>query len=359
MKMRILFGWIILLVSSAPLVAASQNLTAEGKKNLTSAEMHLSGGRYEKAMPFFELVLQENPHHIEAMNKLAGIYYDTKKDYKKAQEIYSAMIIEIDEIFAEYESLLQTDEKEAKKFHKKNIKKANLEETRDLATKLIQSCWVKLFKDAQEEFEADSLQSSLDKFIYLLEIAPDSVQTLKMISFIHSKMGDEEKSLEFMIQVAEIDSDDDIVRTQIGNSKFESGNYESAINWYKAAAEINPGNVDNYFNMALAYNKIKDQENTLQAYQKVLELEPDNLDALLSASNIQAMLGNLDSSINYLKSAIALQPTNVSWISFLTYKLAQEKRFNEVLEYANKWKELEPDSDEAQQMINVAKQNLK
>lgn len=359
MKKVVLIGLAMLLIGSVSLFAASQDLTAEGNKNLRSASLHLKEGRSEKALPFYELVLEENPHNIEALNKMAGIYYDFNFDYKNANQLYSTLLVELNEVYTEYNTLLQTDEKAAKKFHKKYIKKINLDEIKELTPKLIQSCWVKLFLDAQAEVEAENLQSSLDKFLYVLEIAPDSVKTLKMIAFVYAKMGDEAQSLNYMVKVAEKDPLDDMVRTQLGNSSFENGNYEDAVKWYKASAEINPENVDNYFNMALAYNKLKDQNNTLLGYEKVLKFEPDNLDALIPASNIHAALGNLEQSLIYLKMAIELEPTNIDWISFLAFKLAQEKRYSEVLEYATMWKNLDPESTDAQQLINLAKQMLK
>ena len=359
MKKRVLLGLAILVICSTSLLAASQDLSAQGSKNLRSANMHLSGGRFEKAIPLYEKVLEDNPHHIIALNKMAGIYFDVQKNYKNANETYAKLFVEINDVYAEYNTLLETDAKAAKKFHKKNIKKAKLEALKNDIPKLMQSCWVKLFQDAQIDFKDENLESALEKFQYVLEIAPDSVKTLKMISFVYLRMGDNEQSLNYMKQVAEKDLTDDIVRTNIGNSNFENGNYEEAVTWYKAAIEINPENIDNYFNMALAYTNLKDKENTLKAYEELLVHDPANLDAIINASNIHAALGNLDQSIVYLKKGIELDPENIDWISFLAFKLVNEKRYEEALEYATKWKDLDPESTEAVQLINLAKQNLK
>jgi len=359
MKKRLFISVAILVICSISLFSAPQDLSAQGKKNFTSANMHFSGERFEKAIPFYELVLEENPHHILTLNKLGGYSFDIEKNYIKANDVYTKLLTEVNEIYAEYNDLLETNAKAAKKFHKKNIKKLKLENIKEITPKLISRCWVKLFLDAQADFEAENLESSLEKFNYVLEIAPDSIKTLKMISFVYSKMGNPAQSLIYMEKVAEKDTSDGMVRTQIGNTNFENGNYEEAVKWYSAASEINVENVDNYFNMALAYNKMKDKENTLMAYEKVLEFEPDNLDAIINASNIHASLGNLDQSIVYLKKGIEHDPENVDWISFLAFKLVNEKRYEEALEYAEKWQVLAPESTEAQQLINHAKQNLK
>jgi tetratricopeptide (TPR) repeat protein len=359
MEKRLLVVMTILALFSASLFSASQDLTAYGKKNLRSANLHLKEGRPEKALPLYETVLQENPHNIEAMNNLAAIYYDTNKDYKKAHEYFTLTLQEINDVFTEYETLKESDEKAAKKFYKREIKKKDLTEMQERTPKFIQSCWIKLFNDAQEDFNAENYEISLDKFIYVYDLGPDSVVTMKMLAYNYMKLNDEENSLVFLEKVAENDLTDGMVRTQIGNTYFERGDYETASKWYNKAIEINPDNVDNYFNLAITYTKLKDQENTLSAYEKVLEFEPENLDALLYASNIHATLGNLDKSIEYLKKAIEVEPGNADRISFLAFKLAQEKRWDEALKYATMWKEIDQESTEAQNLINLANQNLK
>jgi tetratricopeptide (TPR) repeat protein len=254
-----------------------------------------------------------------------------------------------------------------------------------------------LFLDAQADMEAQDFQTSLDKYLVVLEIAPDSVNTLKRISYIYAQLGDTEQSLNYMIKVVEKDPKDDMVRTNLGNTSFDNGNFEDAVNWYLAAADINPANIDNYFNMALAYSRLKDEDNSLMAYEKILEIEPDNLDALIYASGLEEKrgneekasaylesalgqytklletdpenveviakistiyekIGNMPESIIYLKKAIDLDPENVTWISYLTYVLTLEKNYEEALIYAEKWLVLEPDSERAISYSNLAKQ---
>ena len=354
---------IILLVAFALLISnavfASQDLSAEGKKNLRSANMHLTGGRYEKALPLYESVLEENPNNIVALEKVAGIYFDVDKNYLEANNYYERLIDQIDLIFAEYEKLKTENEKDAKKFYKKYMKKADLDEKLENTKKLIASCWTKLFLEAQELFKNEQYDDSIAKFIVLNEIAPDSTKTLKMLAFAYNKKGDEEKSLEYMIKTTELDANDDMACTQIANTYFGKEDFDNAIIWYDKASQINPGNIDNFYNLALAYDKLEDDDNVLKYNLKVHELDPENLDAIINLSNKYAKMSDIDKSIEFLKKAIVLDPENVDFVEFLSWKLSQEKRYEELLTYANKWKELVPDSEDAQNLINLAKQKLK
>ncbi len=346
-----------LLISNA--VFASQDLSADGKKNLRSANMHLGGERYEKALPFYELVLEENPNYIVALEKIAGIYFDVNKNYLEANNYYERLIEQIDLIFAEYEELKAENEKEAKKFYKKNIKKAKLEEKIENIKKLKASCWTKLFLEAQELFKNEEYDDAITNFEVLNKIAPDSTKTLKMLAFAYNKKGDEEKSLEYMIKTTELDTNDDIACTQIANTFFGKEDYNNAVIWYDKASQINPENIDNYYNMALTYDKLEDNDNVLKYYLKVHELDPENLDAVVNLRNKYANMSDIDKSIEFLKKAIVLDPENVEFVEFLCWKLSQEKRYEELLTYANKWKELVPDSEDAKNLINLAKQKLK
>jgi tetratricopeptide (TPR) repeat protein len=361
MRVKILVGFLLVTIFAVNLMASSQELTVEGKKYVRSANMHVKDGRFEKAMPLYELVLEENPNHIEAMEKIAGILYDKEANYKKADIYYQRILVEIDNIFAEYEEILKTDEKAAKKFYKKNIKKTKLDEEKKITTlkKLRSSCWVKMFKEAQNETD-DTI--ALENFLYIYSIAPDSIKTVKMLAFKYSTIGDEPKTLEYLIKAAEMNSADDMVRTQIGNTYFDNGNYEDAVIWYQSAADVNVENVDNFFNLAIAYDKLKNDEKSIENFEKVIAIDPVNLNAIVNLSNKYAKIGDINKSLELLKKAIELDPENLDYVSFLCTKLSIEKRFEEFLEYADKWKALESDPKNLQdieQLINYVKQQLK
>lgn len=358
MKSKILLMSVITIVFVSSIFGADQGLTAEGSKSFRSANMHLKGGRFEKALPLYEEVLENNPHHIQTLKKVGSIYFDVKKEYKTAYEYFTKAQAEIADLFAEYDQLLQTDEKAAKKFYKKQIKKNDVEDIQEQLGLLRASCWVKLFNEAKTFFNEEDYQTALDKYLYLYEIAPDSIQTTKMLAYTYSRLEMPDESLQYMIKSAELDPQDDYVRTNIGNIYFQKNEFEEATKWYQAAADINPDVVDNFYNMALCYMRLQDDERTMAAFEKVIELEPDNLDALINISNLALKMEQYDKSIEYLKKAVAVAPDNEEYVSILAYKLAQDKRFEEVLIYAEKWKALNPDSQEAQQLINLAKQKI-
>jgi len=349
---------VVILFITVSLLAESQKLSADGNKNLRSANMHLSGGRYEKALPLFKAVLLENPHHIISLENIASIYYDVNNDYFEADSYYSKAIIEINAIFAEHQELLKTDEKAAKKFYKKHIKKEKLEDKLEQISKFKASCWINIFHQAQEKFKNEDYDGALEEFLALNEIAPDSSKTIKMLAYAYNKKGDTEKTLEFMIKTTELEPEDDMVRTQIANTYFGLEDFEKAVEWYTKASEINPSNLDNFYNLAVTYARLNNPEQAYESYKKVLEIEPDNIDAILSAYGYAAQMNLVDEAISYLKRANELEPERTDILSDLCFYLSNSQKFEDLLIYAAKWQNLDSESQDAQLLLNLAKQKL-
>ena len=395
---------ITMIVSAVVLSAEEfQDLTSEGKKNLRSANMHLGGQRVEKALPLYLEVVEENPDHIEALKNIAGIYFDFKKDYYTASDYFGKTIAAIDKELAEYEKQIAENSKKEKKIRKKM---KPLEEDREVVATLKGSCWSKIFVRAQTKFSlavdfynlnpqtldladqnnivivndllkkimADTvnveslatepvtfeeisepfdqlLEESISEFSQLEAFAPDSIQTLKMLSYAYSVQKNDEKSLGYLIKVAELDKSDILVRQQIANNFYSQENYEEALKWFESAAEVDPTNTDSYFNLGITYEKVENWEGAYDSFVKVVELDPTNLDAVLHASNLAAKIDKKDESIEYLKMAIDLDPGNISYLNFISYTLYQQENYEEVITYASKWFEADNTSKEAAQLV--------
>jgi len=399
---------IVLFVTT--IFADFQDLTSEGKKNLRSANMHLGGERIEKALPLYLLVIEENPDHIEALQKIAGIYFDYKREYYLASEYYDKSMTAISKEIIEYERLIEENPKKEKKYNKK-LKP--FKEDMVFFEKLKSSCWTKLFVNAQNKFSiandyfslnpqsldltevnnivainkmlqkvlvdtidvntiADNpvniddvslhfsnlLDIAVSDFTKLNDFAPDSVQTIKMLSYVYNIKGDQDESLRYLIEVAKVDTEDEFVRQQIANIYFSSENYTEALIWFQAAADVNPNNTDSYFNMGITYENIGDNESAFRSFAKVVELDPENLDAVLHASTNSSKTGNKDESIKYLKMAIELDPGNIDYLSFISYTYFQAENYNDVTIYAQKWYEADKTSKEAAQLVYQAAKNI-
>jgi tetratricopeptide (TPR) repeat protein len=360
--LKIFVTLIVLFVLSGSLFAASQELSADGKKNLRSANMHLGGDRYEKALPFYESVLEENPHHIIALEKVGSIYYNVKKDYLKARSLFITLIQEINDVFAEYEELKKTDEKAAGKFYKKQIKKAKLVEKHEQVKQFKDSCFTQLINAGKVKLKEEDYNGAIQIFTDVINAIPDSTISYRLMALSYEKLEDTENFIKYFIKTAELDPTDIIARQKLANYYFNEKKYEEAGKMYMESAELEPENPDNFYNAGLAFMNAKKDSSAFNAFVESNRLSPANMDILVTLSNLALKMDNNDESTRYLQEAVDLDKEdgkvdNPDYITTLCYKLYGMKRFDELLKYAELWFETDPSSIQAVQMLyNAAKE---
>ncbi len=360
--LKVLVTMIVFLLLNVSLFCASQELTAEGKKNLRSANMHLGGERYEKALPLYESVLEENPHNIIALEKVGSIYYNIKKDYLKARSFFITAIQEINAIYAEYEVLQKTDEKAAEKFYKKQIKKEKLDEILEQLKQFKDSCFIQLINAGKVKLQEEDYNGAIQIFTDVINIIPDSTISYRLMALSYEKLEDTENSINYFVKTAELDSTDVIARLKLANYYFNAKQYEEAGNMYLEAAELEPENPDNFYNAGLAFMNAKKDSSAYNALIKSNNLSPENMDVLVTLSNLALKMDNNEESTKYLKEAVDLDKEdgnvdNPDFVITLCYKLYGIKEFDELLKYAELWFEIDPSSTQAVQMLyNTAKE---
>ncbi|MEW6528449.1 MAG: tetratricopeptide repeat protein [Candidatus Micrarchaeota archaeon] len=71
---------------------------------------------------------------------------------------------------------------------------------------------------------------------------------------------------------------------------YKKGNYDSAIQEYTKAIELNPKNADAYFNRGLCYEKQGKYDLAIQDYKKTIKLNPENLEAQNNLRKLEELL---------------------------------------------------------------------
>lgn len=353
----------IISIFGISLLIASQDLSVQGKKNLRSANMHLGGGRTEKALPLYEMVLEENPNQIDALNNVAAIYYDFKADYPQAREYFIRLINVAEGVFAEHEEMEQTDKKAAKKFFKENIKKLKLEEMLKSAVLFKDNCITQMVNSGKLKIKSEEFEAAIEIFTDIAEIVPDSTTTYRLIAFCYEKLDDPENAKKYFIKTAELDPTDSFIKQQIASLYFAEENFIEAGNWYLEVAKIDAQNPDNYYNAGLAYKNAGNDSLAYTAFQKALEYDPENISVAITLSNIALSLKDNEASTVYLQKAVDIDAAgetidNPTYVTTLCYKLFGLKKYDELIKYAEIWHNLDNSSKEAVQMLYNASKEI-
>ena len=360
-KILLIVGIISILGTS--LLAVSQNLSAQGKKNLRSANMHLGGNRYEKALPLYELVLEENPDQIDALNNVAAIYYDMKGDYPQAREYFIRLIDVINSIFAEYEEIKLTDEKEAKKYHKTNIKKLKLEDMLESVEHFRDNCITQMVNSGKLKIQSEEYDAAIEIFTNIAVIVPDSTITYRLMALCYEKLDDMENSRKYFIKTAELDPTDIFAKQQVASLYYNEEKFIESGNWYLEASKNDAENPDNYYNAGLAYKNAGNDSLSYSAFQKAYEFDPENMDIVITLSNIALSLKDNEASTMYLQKAVDIDAAdetidNPMYVTTLCYKLYGLKKFDELIKYGEIWYKFDPLSKEAIQMLYNASKEI-
>ncbi len=360
---KILFLIGIISIFGTSLLVASQDLSVQGKKNLRSANMHLGGSRHEKALPLYEMVLEENPNQIDALNNVAAIYYDFKADYPQAREYFIRLINVAEGVFAEHEEMEQTDKKAAKKFFKENIKKLKLEEMLKSAVLFKDNCITQMVNSGKLKIKSEEFEAAIEIFTDIAEIVPDSTTTYRLIAFCYEKLDDPENAKKYFIKTAELDPTDSFIKQQIASLYFAEENFIEAGNWYLEVAKIDAQNPDNYYNAGLAYKNAGNDSLAYTAFQKALEYDPENISVAITLSNIALSLKDNEASTVYLQKAVDIDAAgetidNPTYVTTLCYKLFGLKKYDELIKYAEIWHNLDNSSKEAVQMLYNASKEI-
>lgn len=94
------------------------------------------------------------------------------------------------------------------------------------------------------------------------------------------------------------------------NEKFVKGEYDSAVNDYSKAIDLNPKEVSAYMNRGLALFNKKNYEQAISDYDKAIELSPKDSMLYLNRGNAHEKAGDLPKAISDYQKALDLDASN-------------------------------------------------
>jgi len=355
---KVLITGIMVVMLVAALAVDIQDLSGVGKKNLRSANNYYRQKIYEKAIPFYQQVIEENPYHVESLFNMSGIYYEIDMDYATAYEFYNRTLAAIQMVYDEYEQILASDEKAAKKYKKKYINKEDLEEKEKMAKLLQSNAWKYIYKKGYDNYVAEDYEAAISELEKLQALAPDSVLTIKMLGNTNLKLGNIEKAISYFKQLVELEPENEQNAQLIANQYFQLDQKDKAVTWYEKSAEINPENPDNYFNMGICYTNLEEPAQAMEMFNKTIEYDPENLDAIYNAKVIAMQLKDNVNFLKYSEMEFDINGYDPENLRIFCYQLNSMELYDAVLKFGEKWAELTPEDTAPYQLMFLAANKL-
>jgi len=349
---------IILLMLIVGASAAVQELSGTAKTDFRSAKMYSNQKIYEKAIPFYEKVLVENPYHIESLMSIAGIYYEIDKNYINAHDTYVHALEAIEMVYAEYAELQKTDAKAAKKYYKTYIKKTDLEKKQTNAKSLKKNCWTILFSAGRDEYIAEDYSGSLATYLELLEIEPDSLKTIKMIGNTYFNMEELENGIMYYEMAYDKDPGNEVTSRLIAYNYLQLENNEKAVEWYLQAITDNPTDADTFYNLGVVYSDMELLEEAMNMFAEVLKIDNQNVDAIYNAKILAGQLKNVDKYVEFSQMEFDINGMDENIIRAFCYQLNNLEAWEQVLVYGEKWAAIATTDPQPYMLMYVAAKKL-
>ncbi len=143
----------------------------------------------------------------------------------------------------------------------------------------------------------------------------------------------------------------------MGNSYYNKGEYDRAIEAYQQAIKLNPKDNMAYNNMGINYDKKGDYDRAIEAYQQAIKLNPKDDSAYYNMGNSYAKKGEYDRAIEAYQQAIKLNPEydNIyNNIGLCYYRKGDSHKSIELFEQAIK---LNPKNDMAYYNMGIIYRN--
>ncbi len=96
----------------------------------------------------------------------------------------------------------------------------------------------------------------------------------------------------------------------LGYANESVGNYQAAIDHYKAALKINPNLISIYLALGLNYRVLNNYDQAIYYFSKANAIDPKNVEPYLYLSRTHYQNDELGTAIQYLQQALQLEPAN-------------------------------------------------
>ena len=101
---------------------------------------------------------------------------------------------------------------------------------------------------------------------------------------------------------------DSQVRISLGNSYYDMGRFDAAINWYEEALQLEPANVEIRTDLGTAYLYTGNPIKAVERYERSLELNPTHIQTLQNISVAYLSTGNYSEAIGHLEKLLGSHP---------------------------------------------------
>ncbi len=154
----------------------------------------------------------------------------------------------------------------------------------------------------------DDYQEALSIFKEILEIEPNHILTIEILSICKLRLGLCSEAIQDLSNVIRIDPKYSYAYNNRGNAKYQLKDYSGAIEDYSKAIEIYPKFTTAYNNRGNSKCFLKDYKGAIEDFSKIIEIDPENSFAYCRRGDAKNYLKDYKEAIEDFSKAIEIDP---------------------------------------------------
>ena len=262
------------------------------------ANVYVKSNEDEKAIPYYEQIINFYPHDIDAMNSLGAIYRRIKQ-YQKSVEILK------------------------KAQHEQNISSVNY----NLGF---------TFK------EMGNYEDAIECFESVITENPDDVLTYNHLGSIYLLQKNYEKSVNSFKHGLQVDQNHPILNYNLARCYAESKNYRDSIKYFEKALRTRPGWIEAVRDFSDVLVKCQKNSSAQELVERTIKMHPQNADLLCILGNIFLSQFDYDNAVKTFEKAEEIEPNDIKILMGFSEALEKGDRIDEALEKAVEAADLSP-----------------
>ena len=262
------------------------------------ANVYVKSDEDEKAIPYYEQIINFYPHDIEAMNSLGAIYRRIKQ-YQKSVEILK------------------------KAQHEQNISSVNY----NLGF---------TFK------EMGNYEDAIECFESVITENPDDVLTYNHLGSIYLLQKNYEKSVNSFKHGLQVDQNHPILNYNLARCYAESKNYRESIKYFEKALRTRPGWIEAVRDFSDVLVKCQKNSSAQELVERTIKIHPQNADLLCILGNIFLSQFDYENAAKVFEKAEEIEPNDIKILMGFSEALEKGDKIDEALEKAVEAADISP-----------------
>ncbi|MDX2229458.1 MAG: tetratricopeptide repeat protein [Leptolyngbyaceae cyanobacterium bins.349] len=339
--------------------------------SIVTALQYQRTGRLAEAEQVYKLLLQEQPHSIDALNLLGALVYEDKR-FEEAQDCFEKVLSlqpgaeshnsmgivlkaqgKYEEAVEHYEKALALKPNQPEVLS--NLGNA-LKETGKLAAAIAAYEQAIALNPAYAEAhnnlgivykEQQKLDDAIACYEAAIRLKPNYADAHHNLGIILQIQGQPEAAANYFRQAIALKPNYAEAYTSLGLALQQQGKLEDAIAQYRRLIELKPNDADGFNNLALALQQQHQVDEAIAAFQQALVLRPQFPGVYNNLGNLWLEKQQVDAAIAHYQQAISQRPNYPEALNNLGNALQQKGDLDGAIAQYHKALQLRPNFVEA------------